>query len=153
MRSDMNSADTKSAAKTLTVVNPFDLTPVDTIAENSAADAENALAIAYTLFRDRKGWLPVHERLAILEWTVALMEQRTGQLIETAVREGGKPIVDTSAEIARAIDSVKSAVAALRTDAGEVVPMNLTPATARRMAFTQREPVGVVVVTSSGVSG
>ena len=145
----MNSADTKSAAKTLTVVNPFDLSPIDTLAENSAADAENALATAYALFRDRKGWLPVHERLAILERTVALMEQRTGRLIETAVREGGKPIADTSAEIARAIDSVKSAIAALRTDAGEVVPMNLTPATVRRMAFTQHEPVGVVVAVSA----
>lgn len=145
----MNSADTDTAAKTLTVVNPFDLAPIDTIAENTADDVERALDTAYGLFRDRPGWLPAHQRLAVLERTVSLMEQRADQLIETAVREGGKPLVDTRAEIARAIDSVKATIAALRTDAGEVVPMELTPATGRRMAFTQREPIGVVVAVSA----
>lgn len=149
MRSIMNSADTNTAARTLTVLNPYDLTPVDTVAENDAADIDRALDTAFTLFRDRAGWLPEHARLGVLEKTVALMEQRTDQLIETAIREGGKPRRDTHAEILRAIDSVKATIAALRTDAGEVVPMGLTPATGNRMAFTQREPIGVVVAVSA----
>lgn len=149
MRNDMNSDDIKTAAKTLTVINPFDLSPVDTIAENTAEDVERALATAHGLFRDRSAWLPVHARLAVLERTVTLMEQRAHQLGETAIREGGKPLVDTNAEIARAIDSVKATIAALRTDAGEVVPMDLTPATGHRMAFTQHEPIGVVVAVSA----
>lgn len=145
----MNSADIKTTAKTLTVLNPFDLTCVDTIAENTATDVEGALRTAHALFRDRAGWLPVHERLGVLERTASLMEQRADRLIETAVREGGKPIVDTKAEVLRAIDSVKATVAALRTDAGDVIPMDLTPATGHRMAFTQREPIGVVVAVSA----
>jgi acyl-CoA reductase-like NAD-dependent aldehyde dehydrogenase len=145
----MNSADIKTTAKTLTVLNPFDLSCVDTIAENTAADVEYALKAAHALFRDRAGWLPEHTRLAVLERTASLMEQRAGQLVETAVREGGKPIVDTKAEVLRAIDSVKATVAALRTDAGDVIPMGLTPATGHRMAFTQREPIGVVVAVSA----
>jgi acyl-CoA reductase-like NAD-dependent aldehyde dehydrogenase len=149
MRNDMNSDDLKPTAKTLTVLNPFDLSPVDTIAENTAADVEHALSTAYSLFRNRSGWLPEHERLAVLERAAVLMEQRADQLIETAVREGGKPLVDTKAEIVRAIDSVKATIAALRNDAGEVIPMGLTPATGHRMAFTQREPIGVVVAVSA----
>lgn len=149
MRNDMNTPDTDIAAKTLTVVNPFDLSPVDTVAENTAGDIEHALATAFALFRDRAGWLPEYDRLAVLEKAAALMEQRTDQLIDTAIREGGKPRRDTRAEILRAIDSVKATVAALRTDAGEVVPMGLTPATGNRMAFTQREPIGVVVAVSA----
>lgn len=145
----MNSADVETTAKTLTVLNPFDLSPVDTVAENTAADVDAALATAHALFRDRAGWMPVHERLAVLERTAALMEQRTGQLAETAVREGGKPIADTRAEVMRAIDSVKATIAALRSEAGETVPMGLTPATGHRMAFTQREPVGVAVAVSA----
>ncbi|CAN0565893.1 unnamed protein product, partial [Laminaria digitata] len=141
----MNSADTQTAAGTLTVANPFDLSPVDTIAENTAVDVENALGTAFALFRDRAGWLPGHTRLAVLEKAATLMDQRTDQLIETAIREGGKPRRDTRAEVLRAIDGVKATVAALRTDAGEVVPMGLTPATVNRMAFTQREPIGVAV--------
>tara|TARA_R110002126_G_scaffold15241_6_gene62805 strand:+ start:1453 stop:2901 length:1449 start_codon:yes stop_codon:yes gene_type:complete len=145
----MNSADVETTAKTLTVLNPFDLSPVDTVAENTAADVDAALATAHALFRDRAGWMPVHERLAVLERTAALMEQRAGQLTETAVREGGKPIADTRAEVMRAIDSVKATIAALRGEAGETVPMGLTPATGHRMAFTQREPVGVAVAVSA----
>tara|TARA_R110000868_G_scaffold175281_2_gene412236 strand:+ start:9234 stop:10682 length:1449 start_codon:yes stop_codon:yes gene_type:complete len=145
----MNSADVETTAKTLTVLNPFDLSPVDTVAENTAADVDAALATAHALFRDRAGWMPVHERLAVLERTAALMEQRAGQLTETAVREGGKPIADTRAEVMRAIDSVKATIAALRSEAGETVPMGLTPATGHRMAFTQREPVGVAVAVSA----
>jgi acyl-CoA reductase-like NAD-dependent aldehyde dehydrogenase len=58
-------------------------------------------------------------------------------------------MTDTRAEIVSAINTVKSTVAALRRDAGEVVPMGLTPATGNRMAFTRREPVGVVVAISA----
>ncbi|MDA0786925.1 MAG: aldehyde dehydrogenase family protein [Proteobacteria bacterium] len=145
----MNSADITTTPKTLTVLNPYDLSPVDTIAENDAADVETALTTAHALFRDRSAWLPGHTRLAVLERTAALMEQRADQLVETAVREGGKPIVDTKAEVLRAIDSVKATVAALRSEAGEAIPMGLTPATGNRMAFTQREPIGVVVAVSA----
>lgn len=133
----------------LSVFNPFDLSPVDTLAENSAADVEEALSGAYALFRNRASWLPIHRRLEILERSVQLMTERADDLIETATREGGKPIRDTRAEVARAIDSVKSTIAALRTDAGETIPMNLTPAAEHRMAFTQREPIGVVVAISA----
>ena len=77
------------------------------------------------------------------------MEERFDQLSKIAVREGGKPMTDTRAEIARAIDTVKGAAAALRTDAGKAIPMGLTPATDNRMAFTRREPIGVVVAVSA----
>ena len=55
MRSDMNSPDTDTATKTLTVVNPYDLSPVDTVTENTPADIENALAGAFALFRGLPG--------------------------------------------------------------------------------------------------
>jgi acyl-CoA reductase-like NAD-dependent aldehyde dehydrogenase len=149
MRNDMNSPDTDSATKTLAVVNPFDISPVETIVENTAAEINDALGTAFALFRNRPGWLPEYDRLAVLEKTATLMEQRADQLIETAIREGGKPRRDTKAEVLRAIDSVKATIAALRTDAGEVVPMGLTSTTGNRMAFTQREPIGVVVAVSA----
>ena len=145
----MNSPDTDSATKTLAVVNPFDISPVETVVESTAAEINDALGTAFALFRNRPGWLPEYDRLAVLEKTATLMEQRADQLIETAIREGGKPRRDTKAEVLRAIDSVKATIAALRTDAGEVVPMGLTSTTGNRMAFTQREPIGVVVAVSA----
>ena len=112
-------------------------------------EIDAALGRSYALFRDRAAWLPEHTRIAVLERTASLMEDRFDQLAETAVCEGGKPMTDTRAEIVSAINTVKSTVAALRRDAGEVVPMGLTPATGNRMAFTRREPVGVVVAISA----
>ena len=145
----MTSSDTDTASKTLTVLNPFDLTPVDTLPENTADDVEAALANAYALFRNRDAWLPEYDRLAVLERTAALMEERLDHLADTAVREGGKPMMDTQEEVARAIDSVKNTIAALRTEGGDAIPMGLTPASGNRMAFTRKEPVGVVVAVSA----
>ena len=145
----MTSSDTDTASKTLTVLNPFDLTPVDTVPENTADDVEAALANAYALFRNRDAWLPEYDRLAVLERTAALMEERFDHLADTAVREGGKPMMDTQEEVARAIDSVKNTIAALRTEGGDAIPMGLTPASGNRMAFTRKEPVGVVVAVSA----
>ncbi len=141
--------DTDTTPRTLTVINPYDLSPVDTVTEHDAAAIEDRLATAYGLFRDRKAWLPVHERLAVLERAAELMSERGGQLAEIAVREGGKPMQDTRAEVLRAINAVKATVAALRTDGGTAFPMGLTAATDRRMAFTLREPIGVVVAISA----
>ena len=81
MRSDMNSPDTDSATKTLSVVNPFDISPVETVVENTAAEIDDALGTAFALFRNRPGWLPEYDRLAVLEKTATLMEQRADQLI------------------------------------------------------------------------
>ena len=145
----MTSSDTDTASKTLTVLNPFDLTPVDTVPENTADDVEAALANADALFRNRDAWLPEYDRLAVLERTAALMEERLDHLADTAVREGGKPMMDTQEEVARAIDSVKNTIAALRTEGGDAIPMGLTPASGNRMAFTRKEPVGVVVAVSA----
>lgn len=145
----MTSSDTDTASKTLTVLNPFDLTPVDTVPENTADDVEAALANADALFRNRDAWLPEYDRLAVLERTAALMEERFDHLADTAVREGGKPMMDTQEEVARAIDSVKNTIAALRTEGGDAIPMGLTPASGNRMAFTRKEPVGVVVAVSA----
>ena len=143
----MTSTDT--ASHTLAVFNPLDLTLVDTVAESTVEEIDAALGRSYALFRDRAAWLPEHTRIAVLERTASLMEDRFDQLAETAVCEGGKPMTDTRAEIVSAINTVKSTVAALRRDAGEVVPMGLTPATGNRIAFTRREPVGVVVAISA----
>ena len=139
----------KTTNKTLSVLNPFDLSPVDTLAENDETDIEDALATAYRLFRDRDLWLPAHARLTVLEKTAALMEQRYDALAETAVREGGKPLADSRIEVTRAIDTVKATAAVLRTRDGETVPMGLTPPANHRVAFTRKAPIGVVVAISA----
>ena len=137
------------SAGTLEVTSPFDgrtVASVDTIDETGA---EQALRIASGLYGDRRAWLPAHERAAILERTAELMRDRFDALARMAVLEGGKPLTDTRIELERAIDGVKNCVECIRSGHGSEVPMQLNAASANRIAFTRREPLGVVVAVSA----
>ncbi len=77
------------------------------------------------------------------------MSQRAEELAIESAREGGKPLTDSRVEVARAIDGVKSCNEFLRTEGGDEIPMNLNAASEGRVAFTRREPIGVVVAISA----
>ena len=142
-------ADAPTPAGTIEVFAPFDRSVIASI-ETSGADAiEQALNTADQLFRDRSQWLPVDRRIAILEKTTAIMTEQAEQLAIEAAREGGKPLIDSRVEVARAIDSIRICVDCLRTDSGDTIPMGVNAASAGRLAFTTREPMGVVVAISA----
>ena len=128
---------------------PFDGALIDSVPTAGEAEIEQALATAYALFRNRDAWLAPARRIEILRKAAALMEQRAETLTLEAAREGGKPLIDSRVEVARAIDGVVHCAEMLRSEAGHVVPMNLNAASARRYAFTLREPIGVVVAVSA----
>ena len=136
-------------AGTLEVTSPFDGKPVATVETIDASGAEQALQVASRCYDDRGSWLPAHERVAILERTAELMRARFDSLARLAVLEGGKPLADTRIELERAIDGVKNCVECIRSEHGSEVPMQLNAASANRVAFTRREPLGVVVAVSA----
>ncbi|TXH03809.1 MAG: aldehyde dehydrogenase family protein [Nevskiaceae bacterium] len=138
-----------SAAKPVTVHAPWNRAVIGEVAAADAAAVEHALATAHALFRNRDGWLPRLRRVEILEKAQALMRERAELLAVESAREGGKPLIDSRVEIARAIDSLRLCVEALRADGGEVIPMGATASSANRVAFTQTEPIGVVVAISA----
>lgn len=133
----------------LTVLAPYDRQPIGEIGTADAAQVERALTTAYALFRNRDAWLPMPKRIAVLEGAIARMQARAEELALEAAREGGKPLIDSRVEVARAIDSLKLCIETLRNEAGEVVPMGATVSSAQRLAFTQLEPIGVVVAISA----
>jgi acyl-CoA reductase-like NAD-dependent aldehyde dehydrogenase len=128
---------------------PYDRSVIGEAPTAGEADVERALAAAHALFRDRGAWLPTARRIEILERAQALLRERAEPLAVEAAREGGKPLIDSRVEVARAADSLKICVETLRTQAGEVIPMGVSPASANRLAFTQTEPIGVVVAVSA----
>jgi acyl-CoA reductase-like NAD-dependent aldehyde dehydrogenase len=138
-----------STGDKLIVVAPWDLTPIAAIPVASAADVDRALNTAYQIFRDRDRWLPIPRRIEILEKTAELMQQQAEYLALEAAREGGKPLLDSRVEVARAIDGVKNCVEVLRTDSGREIPMGLNASSQNRLAFTRKEPIGVVVAVSA----
>ena len=86
---------------------------------------------------------------AILERAAGLMEDNFETLAVGAAAEGGKPLIDSRAEVTRAIDGIKLCIEHVRTEQGHVIPMGGTAAGSKRMAFTRREPIGAVVAVSA----
>ena len=128
---------------------PYDGALLGTVDVADARAVETALSTAYALYRDRSKWLPPAKRIEILRKLAAIMAPQTEALALAAAREGGKPLIDSRGEILRAIDGVTSCAEILRTEAGHVIPMSINPPSAGRIAFTEHEPIGVVVAVSA----
>jgi len=139
----------KGAGENIKIVAPWDLSLITEIPAASADDIESALNTAYSIFKDRDRWLPIPKRIEVLEKTAELMQQQAETLALEAAREGGKPLIDSRVEVARAIDGVKNCIEVLRTESGREIPMGLNAASQNRLAFTRKEPIGVVVAVSA----
>jgi acyl-CoA reductase-like NAD-dependent aldehyde dehydrogenase len=139
----------RPAAGKLAVLSPYDGRELEQVATSGIDHVEDALAAAYALFRDRDSWLSVPERLAILSKTAEIMQSLIEELTLIAASEGGKPYNDSKVEVLRAIDGVHLCAEGLRSHTGSVIPLGTTPATTGRIAFTQKEPIGVVVAVSA----
>jgi len=138
-----------SSASTLTVTAPFDDSIIATMDTADSNAVETALQTASQLFNDKKNWLSTPARIAILQKTAVLMAQHAEQLALDAAREGGKPLMDSQVEVARAIDGIHNCIDCMRNDSGREIPMGINPASQNHIAFTRKEPIGVVVAVSA----
>jgi acyl-CoA reductase-like NAD-dependent aldehyde dehydrogenase len=139
----------KPAVGTLEIRSPFDDSLLTTVPTGGAQHVEDALAVAYRLYRDRDGWLSLPERLGTLDRLASAMEARHEELALLAASEGGKPLIDSRVEVTRAIDGIRLCIEAARDDRGDVISVATTAATLGRTAYTQKEPIGVVVAVSA----
>ncbi len=135
--------------KTLDVVNPYSLEKIGSVPMLDWAEIDGKLEGLYSLHRNRDSWLPAHQRIEILKKTAKIMEGRFDELAFQIADEGGKPLVDAKVEVARAIDGIGLCIHEIGQMVGKEIPMDLTAAGAGRLAFTQREPIGVVMAASA----
>lgn len=131
------------------VVSPFDGSDIGKVGVANADAVDHALSVADGLYRDRTNWLTGAERIRVLEKAAAIMQERFEYLAVEAAREGGKPLVDSRVEVTRAIDGVKNCAELLRNEPGREIPMGINAASEHHLAFTRREPIGVVVAVSA----
>lgn len=146
---DLLIPDVKKTSDTLSVFAPYDHQLIATVATADEAAVTLALNNAYALFNDRSCWLKTEERMGILRKTAELMAERAEIFALEAAREGGKPLIDSRVEVARAIEGLYVCIEALRAAVGSEIPMNLNAASAGKLAFTHREPIGVVAAISA----
>jgi len=139
----------RPATGVLTVTSPYDGRELDQVATAGLGHVDDALAAAHSLFRDRNSWLAIPERLEVLSRAAQIMQSQVEELTLLAASEGGKPYSDSKVEVIRAIDGVHLCAESLRAHPGDVIPLGTTRTTTGRVAFTQKEPIGVVVAVSA----
>ena len=141
--------DKSKIAEKLDVFNPYDQTYLGSVPMLEWAKIDNYLTTSEQLFKDRQQWLPAFERINILKKVAVLISERADELALLIASEGGKPLVDARVEVTRAIDGVELCAKEIANLKGSQIPMDLTQAGAGRIAYTSKEPIGVVVAVSA----
>ena len=133
------------------VVSPWDEQTIARVGVVNTDTALGALEHAHKTFRDRNAQLPRAQRIEILEKVCSLLDVRKDELAIQAAAEGGKPLIDSKVELDRAVVSLQSCIDYLRsTDAdGRRITMDVNAASREHIAFTIKEPRGVVVAFSA----
>ncbi|MDQ6959957.1 MAG: aldehyde dehydrogenase family protein, partial [Mariprofundaceae bacterium] len=145
----VNASSIKGEGKALEVRSPYDDHLIATVATANASALEAALSHAHRLFARRACWIPVYERIVILERLTGLLKEQAENLALGAALEGGKPLIDSRIEMTRCIDSIRICIDTLRSDAPCPPLMGLNAASKNRVALMQREPIGVVAAVSA----
>ncbi len=134
---------------TLKVYQAFDRAIIAEVPVDDAAALDRKLDIAAKAFADRDGWMPAHQRMAVLRRASELLRDNKDRFSTMIAREGGKPLTDAIIEVTRAIDGLINAADEIRNFGGKEIPMGLTAASLNRLAFTTKEPIGVVAAISA----
>jgi acyl-CoA reductase-like NAD-dependent aldehyde dehydrogenase len=123
------------------VRSPYSGDVVGRVARAGAVETRRAVDAAARAMAEP---LPAHARAEILERTADLIAEREEEIARTICDEAGKPIKTARGEASRAVSTFRAAAAEARTLAGDVVPMDASPAGVGRVAYTARVPIGVV---------
>jgi acyl-CoA reductase-like NAD-dependent aldehyde dehydrogenase len=129
----------------LEVRSPYDGDLVGRAPKAGAAETRQALDAAEAAMREP---LAAHERAAILDRAAALLQERADDAARTISEEAGKPMKAARIEASRAVSTFTMAAVEARKLAGDVVPMDASPAGAGKLAFTLRVPIGIVAAIS-----
>lgn len=124
----------------------------EVVAEVEQADAgaiDHVLGLQAQLFADRDAWPGAPERIAVLHRAGGLLAERRETFAATIATEGGKPMTDALVEVDRAANGLTLAAEEAGRLAGVEVPMRATEAARGRLAFTTREPIGIVAAVSA----
>ena len=131
-------------AEKLKVRSPYDGHLIKEVDLDDETRIEQALTTAEEL--EQKKPLPIPERIYILNKTADLVEAKAEEFARQSAEEGGKPLIDSRIELTRAVQGIREAANSIGQLTGHEIPMNLTPSSMNRMAFTTREPIGLSLI-------
>ncbi len=133
----------------LEIKSPWNLETIDQIDCHTEKDIESFLDTAKKISLKKGLDFSPKERIEVLKKFSEKIKNNLQDLAELASSEGGKPMIDSLIEIKRGADGVDWCIEVLKNESGTVIPMNIDDASANRIAFTQKEPIGVVLAISA----
>lgn len=106
-------------------------------------ETEQAIASAYQA-REVMAKMPAHQRASILNELARLLAEREEEAARIIALEAAKPIAMARAEVARSVETYKFAAEEAKRIHGETIPLDAAPGGEGRIAYTVREPLGVI---------
>ncbi len=106
-------------------------------------ETEQAIASAYQA-REVMAKMPAHQRASILNELARLLAEREEEVARIIALEAAKPIAMARAEVARSVETYKFAAEEAKRIHGETIPLDAAPGGEGRVAYTVREPLGVI---------
>src|SRR5205814_1053167 len=125
----------------LEVRSPYSGEVVGRVAKAGADETKRAIDAAEQAMREP---LPAHKRAEILVRVVGALARRHDEIARQISDEAGKPMKAARVEAQRAMSTYTFAAVEARKLAGEMVPMDAAQAGTGKLAFTLRQPVGIV---------
>jgi acyl-CoA reductase-like NAD-dependent aldehyde dehydrogenase len=125
----------------LDIASPYSGEIVGRVAKAAAGEARRAVDAAEAAMREP---LPAHKRAEILVRVAGYLGKRHDEVARTISDEAGKPMKAARVEAKRAMATYTFAAVEARKLAGEMVPMDASQAGEGKLAFTLRQPIGVV---------
>ncbi|MDR6122724.1 acyl-CoA reductase-like NAD-dependent aldehyde dehydrogenase [Bacillus sp. SLBN-46] len=123
--------------------NPYNLEHIADIAVAEQEDVVAAIAAAHQATVDMQE-IPAYKRAEILEKVASLLKSEREECARLIAEEAAKPVKAARAEVDRTIMTYTFAAHEARRIHGETVPMDAAPGGEGRLAFTIREPLGVI---------
>ena len=132
----------------LVVENPADpTTPAGTTYNATEAQYEEAVEAAVAAFEVTRT-LPAYERGRILREISAGLKARREEIGRLIALEAGKPIRDALIEVDRAVFTFRLGAEEAERMTGELIPLDLMPASKDRIGITRRFPIGPIAAIS-----
>lgn len=127
----------------IALTSPYSEEIIAEIPSSTENEVNTAIEAAYNA-RVVMGKMPAHRRSAILEKLASLLEERSDEAARIIALEAAKPISTAKEEVARTIQTYKFAAEEAKRIQGETLSLDAAPGGENRLAYTVREPLGVI---------
>ncbi|MFB9325804.1 aldehyde dehydrogenase family protein [Paenibacillus aurantiacus] len=127
----------------ITLYAPYSGEAIARIANAGLAEAELAIAAAVAA-RPAMRRMPAHQRAGILYRAAQLLGERREEAARLIALEAAKPLKAAYGEVDRTVQTYLFAAEEAKRLHGETIPLDAAPGGEGRLAYTMREPIGVV---------